>query len=150
MDVPAAAFFAVDFLAVDFLAVDFLAVDFFAVDFFAVDFLAVDFFAVRSSCSSSSTRRSKARDRRVAADSSWAETRPSRATDRSTSARTRLTSRSRLARPVASRSSVREPTWVRTGAGTTAPTPSPCATMAFAAWRARSRVTSVKPLASWM
>ena len=150
-----ADFFAVDFFAVDFLLADFFAVDFLLADLFA-DFFAVDLLvagalrAERSARSSSCTRSPSASARRVAAFSSTAETRPIRLTDRSTSARTRPTSRSRFALLVAIRSSVTLATCTRIASGSTAPTPaSPCATSVRAAASARSRVTSVSPLASW-
>jgi hypothetical protein len=133
-------------LAVDFLAVDFLLPDFLAADFLVVGALRAE----RSARSSSCTRSSSASARRFAALSSAAETRPSRLTMRSTSARTRPRSKSRFALLVAMRSSVTLATCSRVESGTTAPTPaSPCATSVRAAASARSRVTSVSPLANW-
>ena len=114
-------------VAVAFFAAVFFAVDFFAVDFFAVAFLARVFAALRavverlSSSSSSATRRSRPLARRSAASMSLVDTRPIRATERSTSPRTRFTSRCRLALLVAIRSSVSVDTWACTEVGTTAP-----------------------------
>src|SRR5204863_8016959 len=75
--------------------------------FFAVAFLALVFAALRavverlSSSSSSATRRSRPLARRSAASISLVDTKPIRATERSTSPRTRFTSRCRLALLVA-------------------------------------------------